>query len=132
MCLLLFFGGFPSHAQASLFDVSPKVCVVFQQHEFCDLELKISWQLTHPQDVCLYQNDQQVQCWQNMQKGRFSYKARVQVETIYSLVNPHTGSKVATAKVEVQSTEAKRQDEDYALRGAFFNSGATNDKDFTC
>ena len=99
--------GFPSHAQASLFDVSPKVCVVFQQHEFCDLELKISWQLTHPQDVCLYQNDQQVQCWQNMQKGRFSYKARVQVETIYSLVNPHTGSKVATAKVEVQSTEAK-------------------------
>jgi len=101
------FWGFPSHAQASLFDVSPKVCVVLQQHEFCDLELKISWQLTHPQDVCLYQNDQQVQCWQNMQKGRFSYKARVQVETIYSLVNPHTGSKVATAKVEVQSTEAK-------------------------
>lgn len=101
------FWGFPSHAQASLFDVSPKVCVVFQQHEFCDLELKISWQLTHPQDVCLYQNDQQVQCWQNMQKGRFSYKARVQVETIYSLVNPHTGSTVATAKVEVQSTEAK-------------------------
>ena len=97
----------PSHAQATQFDITPKVCVVLQQHEFCDLELKVSWQTAQPQDVCLFQNNQQIQCWNDSNKGLYSHKARVQVETIYSLVNPHTGSKIATAKVEVQSTEAK-------------------------
>ena len=97
----------PSYAQATQFDITPKVCVVLQQHEFCDLELKISWKTAQPQDLCLYQNNQQIQCWTDSNNGLYSHKARVQVETIYSLVNPHTGSEIATAKVEVQSTEAK-------------------------
>ncbi|MGX1112317.1 hypothetical protein ACSSVW_001722 [Pseudoalteromonas sp. MBR-15] len=99
--------GFPSHAQATHLAISPKVCVVLQQHDFCDLQLKISWQVAQPEDVCLYQNNQQIQCWKNTRKAQLHHKARVQVETIYSLINPHTGSKIATAKVEVQSTEAK-------------------------
>ncbi|WP_404340623.1 DUF3019 domain-containing protein [Pseudoalteromonas mariniglutinosa] len=104
---LAVFWSIPSLARAPHFDISPKVCVVMEQHDFCDLELQLSWQLAMPQDVCLYENNQQLGCWQQSSQGQHQYKARVQVETIYSLINPLTGKQVATAKVAVQSTDAK-------------------------
>ncbi|WP_418607267.1 DUF3019 domain-containing protein [Pseudoalteromonas sp. US3C1013] len=98
-----------SVAKASSLNASPKVCVVSEQQEFCDLELKFKWQLSEPSDVCLYQQDTQLQCWQGVKKGQFSYKARVQVETIYSLINPLTGVSLASVQVEVQTAYAKKK-----------------------
>ena len=59
-----------SVAKASSLNVSPKVCVVSEQQEFCDLELKFNWQLSEASDVCLYQQDTQLQCWQGVKKGQ--------------------------------------------------------------
>lgn len=101
-----------SVAQTTL-DVSPKVCVVSEQHDFCDLNLQFKWQQLAVKDVCLYQQNTQIRCWQQQGSGQFSYKARVQVETIYSLINPHTGDSLASVLVEVQSTHTKKQ---YRLR----------------
>ncbi|MGO2332928.1 MAG: DUF3019 domain-containing protein [Pseudoalteromonas nigrifaciens] len=101
-----------SVAQTTL-DVSPKVCVVSEQHDFCDLNLQFKWQQAVVKDVCLYQQNTQIRCWQQQGSGQFSYKARVQVETIYSLINPHTGDSLASVLVEVQSTHTKKQ---YRLR----------------
>ncbi|MFT4953404.1 MAG: hypothetical protein ACI9A0_003116, partial [Pseudoalteromonas tetraodonis] len=42
-------------------------------------------------------------------KGQLSYKARVQVETIYSLINPHTGVSLASVQIEVQTAYAKKK-----------------------
>ncbi|ALS32260.1 hypothetical protein PTRA_a0975 [Pseudoalteromonas translucida KMM 520] len=101
-----------SVAQTTL-DVSPKVCVVSEQHDFCDLNLQFKWRQSAVKDVCLYQQNTQIQCWQQQGSGQFSYKARVQVETIYSLINPHTGDSLASVLVEVQSAHTKKQ---YRLR----------------
>ncbi|PCC14571.1 DUF3019 domain-containing protein [Pseudoalteromonas sp. JB197] len=101
-----------SVAQTTL-DVSPKVCVVSEQHDFCDLNLQFKWQQAVVKDVCLYQQNTQIRCWQQQGSGQFSYKARVQVETIYSLINPHTGDSLASVLVEVQSAHTKKQ---YRLR----------------
>lgn len=98
-----------SVAKASSLNVSPKVCVVSEQQEFCDLELKFKWQLSAASDVCLYHQDTQLQCWQGVKKGQLSYKARVQVETIYSLINPHTGVSLASVQIEVQTAYAKKK-----------------------
>lgn len=102
-----FFSGF-SVAQTPFFSVSPKVCVVSEQQGFCDLDLQFEWQLNAYSDVCLYQQEQRLQCWQQQRSGQFNYKARVQVETIYSLINPHTGVLLAKTQVEVQSAHAKK------------------------
>lgn len=97
----------------TILDVSPKVCVVSEQHDFCDLNLQFKWQQAVVKDVCLYQQNTQIRCWQQQGSGQFSYKARVQVETIYSLINPHTGDSLASVLVEVQSAHTKKQ---YRLR----------------
>jgi len=99
----------PSNAVAkkSKLSVSPKVCVVSEQQDFCDLDLKFTITLPQAMDVCLYQQKQQLKCWQKMQFTHFEYKAHVQVETIYSLINSHTEKPIATASIEVQSTHAK-------------------------
>ncbi|MBH0089817.1 DUF3019 domain-containing protein [Pseudoalteromonas sp. NSLLW218] len=102
-----FFSGF-SVAQPPFFSVSPKVCVVSEQQGFCDLDLQFEWQLNAYSDVCLYQQERLLQCWEQQLSGQFNYKARVQVETIYSLINPHTGVLLAKTQVEVQSAHAKK------------------------
>lgn len=101
------FSGF-SMAQTANLSVSPKVCAVSEQHEFCDLDLQFNWHSYTSSDVCLYHNDEQLQCWQQQRSGHFNYKARVQVETIYSLINPHTGALIASTQIEVQSAHAKK------------------------
>ena len=96
----------------TILDVSPKVCVVSEQHDFCDLNLQFKWQQLAVKDVCLYQQNTQIRCWQQQGSGQFSYKARVQVETIYSLINP-TPVTHFSVLVEVQSAHTKKQ---YRLR----------------
>ncbi|GAA62106.1 hypothetical protein P20652_4001 [Pseudoalteromonas sp. BSi20652] len=97
-----------SNAQATIFSISPKVCVVSEQQDFCDLDLQFNWQLNTTSDVCLYKKKEQLYCGQQQSSGQFNYKARVQVETIYSLINPHTGGVLAKTKIEVQSAHAKK------------------------
>ena len=94
-------------AKKDILTVTPKVCVVSEQQEFCDLDLKFALNMPYKMDVCLYHEDQQLQCWQQVTLEEFNHKARVQVETIYSLVNPHTDELLATTRIEVQSTRAK-------------------------
>lgn len=95
-------------AQTANFSVSPKVCVISEQQAFCDLDLQFNWQQEALSDVCLYKQDEKIYCWKQQRSGQFNYKARVQVETIYSLINPHTGVLLAKIQVEVQSAHAKK------------------------
>lgn len=112
MPITLLFSHF-SIAKTPSLDVSPRVCVVSQQHEFCDLNLVFKWQLSSSGDTCLYQENTQLMCWQGQRSGELNYKARVQVETLYSLINPHTGTLLASVLVEVQSAHTTKK---YRLR----------------
>ncbi len=97
-----------SNAQAASFTVSPKVCVISQVQDFCDLDLKFEWQGDVVGDVCIYEQSKKIHCWQQQRAGEFNYKARVQVETIYSLINSKSGVLIAKAQVEVQSTHVQK------------------------
>lgn len=103
--------GWPLQAKATkdMLNVSPKVCVVSEQQPYCDLDLEFKWQLPAATDVCLFQQKTKIQCWKSTQSGQFNYKARVQVETLYSLINPHSGALLASVRVDVQTAFAKKQ-----------------------
>jgi hypothetical protein len=96
-----------STAQTATLSTSPKVCVISELQEYCDLNLQFNWHLDVSNDVCLYQQKKQIHCWKQQRSGQFHYKARVQVETIYSLINSDTGVLLAKTQVEVQSVHAK-------------------------
>ncbi|WP_394192080.1 DUF3019 domain-containing protein [Pseudoalteromonas atlantica] len=99
----------PLQAKATkdILSVSPKVCVVSEQQDICDLDLKFTVSLPKKMDVCLYEQSQQLQCWQQVKVASFNYKAHVHIKTLYSLHNPHTDEQIATASIDVQSTRAK-------------------------
>ncbi|KTF16228.1 DUF3019 domain-containing protein [Pseudoalteromonas sp. H105] len=98
---------FKAVAKKDMLSISPKVCVVSEQQDFCDLDVKFTVSLPKKMDVCLYEHKQQLKCWLQVQVASFDYKAHVHVKTLYSLNNPHTDELLATASIEVQSTHAK-------------------------
>jgi len=97
-----------SRVHAASFTVSPKVCVISHVQDFCDLDLTFEWQGDVVGDVCIYEQSKKIHCWQQQRAGEFNYKARVQVETIYSLINSKSGVLLAKAQVEVQSTHVQK------------------------
>lgn len=109
LSLLLALGNAVAKNSQPTLSVSPKVCVISEEKELCELTLNFEWKLAKKQDICLFENDEQVQCWQKTSQAKVSYKAYVQVETVYSLINQQTGNKLAQTKVEIQSSHLKTQ-----------------------
>ena len=97
------------NAQAASFTVSPKVCVISQVQDFCDLDLKFEWQGDVVGDVCIYEQSKKIHCWQQQRAGEFNYKARVQVETIYSLINSKSGVSADQAYLAMKLEAESRQ-----------------------
>lgn len=92
-----------------IFSVSPKVCAVQNSQQECELDIELMWQLTEKKDVCITYQDKPIKCWQQAQTGKFSYKAHVQFQSVYSLVNRQTGDEIASARIQVQSENIKAQ-----------------------
>ena len=89
--------------------LTPEVCMVQNSDDACNVEVSLSWSLEAAQDVCIMLAQTPLKCWQNSAAGQFSYKAEVQFQTVYSLVNRKTGDVLATAKVAIQSSNTKSQ-----------------------
>jgi hypothetical protein len=109
LSLLLARGSAIAGNSSPILSVSPKVCVIGEEKQVCELTLHFEWKLAQEQDICLFENDKQVQCWQKTSQAKLSHKAYVQVETVYSLINRQTGNKLAQTKVEIQSSHLKTQ-----------------------
>ena len=109
LSLLLALGDAVAKNSKPALNVSPKVCVISEEKELCELTLNFEWQLAQVQDICLLENDEQVKCWKKTSHANLSYKAYVQVETVYSLINQQTGNTLAQTKVEIQSSHLKTQ-----------------------
>ena len=89
--------------------LTPEVCMVKNSDDACNVEVSLSWRLEAAQDVCIMLAQTPLKCWQKSAAGQFSYKAEVQFQTVYSLVNRKTGDVLATAKVAIQSSNTKSQ-----------------------
>jgi len=109
LSLLLALGEAIAKSSNPTLSVSPKVCVISEEKQVCELTLNFEWKLAQEQNICLLENDEQVKCWQKTSQAKLSYKAYVQVETVYSLINQQTGNKLAQTKVEIQSSHLKTQ-----------------------
>ncbi len=97
-----------SQEQAKL-TVSPNVCAVQNSQDGCHLDIKLNWQLPTANEVCLSVSGKPLKCWINAATGSFSYKAEVQFQSVYSLVNRQTGEVLASATIDVQSANIKAQ-----------------------
>lgn len=57
--------------------VAPSVCLVDQQQRPCQLDLSLQWQSALPQSVCVFLDDQQLDCWQAQTEGQWQQQLQL-------------------------------------------------------
>ncbi len=62
----------PPECRAELcWSVSPAFCVSATPEQSCEAELKVSWNSSKAEDLCLYFAQQQMRCWRQEQQGQW-------------------------------------------------------------
>lgn len=95
-----------SHAWAGeILQLTPATCVSLQQGRNCHTQVQVSWQLPQADHVCLYLQQQVLQCWQDSSaatwRWRFDYASSQQL-TLWRLdQNGQRQLLLASASVEV-------------------------------
>jgi hypothetical protein len=54
--------------------LKPKECVVFKEGDKCYANVKVNWNASEPNAICLFRNPGEVklECWSGVSEGRFS------------------------------------------------------------
>ncbi|MCI2283227.1 DUF3019 domain-containing protein [Colwellia sp. MSW7] len=88
--------------------LQPQQCVTLRQGRDCFATIKVQWQKTMPQSLCLYQvnkklNDQrrQLKCWENNHQGQINIEFESSETIIYQLRTQQGDRLVAQTKVVV-------------------------------
>lgn len=104
----------PARAEAEL-TLSPSTCVTLQQGRECHAQIQIDWQLAQPSPVCLYLDEQQLQCWRHTITAQWQWRfTDIQSRQLTLWQMTATGQQdaaLATARIEVswvQSAHKKR------------------------
>lgn len=115
--LLLFAGIFlQQSAQAEVvLSATPNNCVTLQQGRECHAQIQASWTLPSPLPVCLYLEEQQLQCWRNLTSAQWQWQF-TEVQSRQLLLWHMTDAEqklqiLATTRIEVswvQSANKKR------------------------
>jgi hypothetical protein len=63
--------------KAVCWQVAPTVCLVDQQQRPCQLEISMHWQSQVPQSVCVYLDDQQLDCWTTVNQGKWQQQLQL-------------------------------------------------------
>lgn len=57
--------------------VAPTVCLVDQQQRPCQLSLSLQWHSALPQSVCVYLDEQQMDCWHALNQGQWQQQLQL-------------------------------------------------------
>ena len=88
-----------------LLHLTPNTCVTLQQGRSCHTLVQVTWQLAKPGNVCLYRQQQALQCWKNSDKAkwhwRFEYEHSQQLTLWRQGEDGQLTEKLGTAFVDV-------------------------------
>jgi hypothetical protein len=73
--------------------IKPNNCVAISQGRDCFADLEISWQLSQPKNVCLFELgvERPIKCWSKKHKGSYSVSFVAKIDTEFLLVNAASG-----------------------------------------
>ena len=57
--------------------VAPTVCLVDQQQRPCQLSLSLQWQSKQAQSLCVYLDEQQLDCWSSVNQGHWQQQLQL-------------------------------------------------------
>lgn len=86
--LLFFVGIFCQpviNAKEVILTISPTICIVNKMGEPCSMKVNIDWQTPTAGDYCLYQDAEQLKCWQNTTSVATRLAIHLQQNMVFSL-----------------------------------------------
>ena len=88
--------------------VTPKICAVNNNTPYCDVSVFVQLIQQSSDEVCLFENDKVIQCWQEREIN-YHHKASIQFDTVYLLSRTKQGVVLDTVKAQVQNSQLKPQ-----------------------
>ncbi|KZN43841.1 DUF3019 domain-containing protein [Pseudoalteromonas luteoviolacea] len=87
--------------------VKPMICMVKSIGQICEMTIAIQWQTTTAQDVCLYQDTQQLKCWQDTQQAKAKLNISLEQDMTFSLKNARMET-LTSQKVKVNAALSRK------------------------
>jgi hypothetical protein len=84
------------------FEISPKVCVARVVGENCTMTAQIKWRSREKVNLCLFQNQLKLRCWQNTEMADESLKIKLLKQSNMALISDESKKVMATKKINVQ------------------------------
>ena len=91
---------------ALCWNVSPQTCVAEQAEQNCTALLTVTWHSQTPQNVCLFIDDSQLQCWHNSSAGQWQQQMNWP-NAVLSL--RHNNTPIIQTELNVLSRKPKRR-----------------------
>ncbi|GEK09494.1 DUF3019 domain-containing protein [Pseudoalteromonas peptidolytica] len=67
------------------FEIKPITCMVKQAGQRCEMTAKIAWQSPFQRDLCLFQEEQKLQCWEQTAEAKSTQTISLSKSMIFSL-----------------------------------------------
>ncbi|TMP26844.1 peptidoglycan-binding protein [Pseudoalteromonas rubra] len=94
-----------------LFEIKPLVCMVKTQGQTCQMTIRVNWHHSEPENLCLYQENKQLHCWQSSNQGTAKLAVKLAQNMEFSLRNSkqHTLARKTVKVNAVVSTKYRRK-----------------------
>lgn len=109
LSLLVCFNSFANgiHKSDNLLAVTPKICIVEQVGDSCEVRLTVQWQSLLPLSHCLYQNEQENVCWYNQKQVSQAFIFEINQNQFFSL-RDHKNQVLAAQQVQLNTHVPKK------------------------
>ncbi|WP_164517590.1 DUF3019 domain-containing protein [Pseudoalteromonas rubra] len=93
------------------FEIKPLVCMVKTQGQTCQMTIRVNWHHAVPENLCLYQANARLHCWESSNKGTAKLAVKLAQNMEFSLrdTNQNTLAKKTVKVNAVVSTKYRRK-----------------------
>lgn len=115
LIMIILFGLFTSLAKANQphgllvdFQLQPTICITKQVGDPCGMTVTVHWQTSAPADLCLWQNDSEVACWQQQQQVQEAIPISLQKQSTFTLISKNQQTELARQAVNINYQTSQR------------------------
>lgn len=90
------------------FELMPLICVTTKVGDTCQLKLNVKWRTNIIGDVCFYQNEQQILCWQQQKEAQKTIQVALVKSSIFSLKQKGLDKPLIQQQVTLNYSQSER------------------------
>lgn len=83
------------------FELKPLICIAKEVGDRCQMQVNLSWQSSYPINLCLFQNEQKLKCWDNKQKVSENLSITLNEKSEFKLILPPPSQVLASQNVQI-------------------------------